>query len=267
MKLIKYRCNRTLTLFLFIELVFFVRPAYAVISMSVSNTPITVDQDQEFSADVSFLCSSCTSDSYIRGVFYPSGTSYFGFTKDTNGNWINAPGGSCSQYFKIAAGDIKEGSWSGTLQFKPDSTSALYQGPGDYLFKVGRYTSSCSSPTWSTETTIAVTGPTPTPTPQPTSTPTPTPVPTNTATPTPTKTPTPTIKPTSTLTPTPTFIASISAGLGATDSPAPASVSALVKTGPSHTPFIISILLVGIGCAILSLILVWKQRNASILKQ
>jgi len=84
-------------------------------------------------------------------VFYPSGTSYFGFTQDNNGNWINAPGGNCTQYYKIAASDLRKGVWSGTLKFKPDSANALYQGPGDYLFKIGRYTNSCGTPTWSSE--------------------------------------------------------------------------------------------------------------------
>lgn len=234
-------------------------------SVSVGNTPPSVDQEQEFSADVSFLCSSCTSDSFLRGVFYPSGTSYFGFTKDNGGNWINAPGGGCTQYFKIAAGDIKEGSWSGALQFKVDSASSFYQGPGDYLFKVGRYTTSCGA-TWSTETTITVTGPTPTPTPAPTNTPTPTPAPTVTPTPIPTKTPTSTPKPTSTIVPIASVSAALSSAsaavLGATDHPATASVLADRETKSSVKPLIISLLFVGIGCGILSLVFVWKKRDA-----
>lgn len=254
---------------LFVGINFFVRTASASMSLSVTNTPSSVDQSQEFSADVSFLCGSCTSDSFLRGVFYPSGTSYFGFTKDNGGNWINAPGGSCTQYFKIAADDIKEGSWSAALQFKVDSESSYYQGPGDYLFKVGRYTSSCSSPTWSTETTITVTGPTATPTPAPTNTPVPSPTPTKTPSPTPasTKTPTPTVKPSATATSMPPLIASVSAVLGATDSPEIASVEADTKTKPSVKPLIISLLFVGIGCGILSLVFVWKKRNACILEK
>lgn len=258
-------------LLLFGGTVFFVRPADAAMSLSVANIPAGVDQDQEFSADVSFLCSSCTSDSFLRGVFYPSGTSYFGFTKDAGGTWINAPGGSCTQYFKIAAGDIKEGSWSGVMRFKADSASSFYQGPGDYLFKVGRYTSSCGSPMWSSETTITVTGPTATPTPAPaptnTPTPTPAPAPTNTPTPTPVRTPTPTMKSTPTSVPTPTVIASVSAVLGVSVPPATPTVLAERDTKPPVKPVVISLLLVGIGCGILSVVFVWKKRNSGILKE
>lgn len=116
--------------------------------------------------------------------------------------------------------------------------------------------------------------PTPTPTPVPTNTPTSTPTPTAIATPTPTRTPTPTKTPTPTpapsKTPTPTPkptptqapTASVSAVLGATDSPEIASVEADTKTKPSVKPLIISLLFVGIGCGILSLVFVWKKRDA-----
>jgi hypothetical protein len=135
----------------------------------------------------------------LRGVFYPSGTSYFGFTKDNNGTWSNAPGATCISYFKIAQTDLGAGgTWSGTLAIKPDINNAFYNGPGEYLFKVGRYTQSCGSPLWSTETTIAITGPTPTLTAAPTTTG----APASTSTPTPKLTPTLTPKPTQQLSPT-----------------------------------------------------------------
>jgi hypothetical protein len=84
---------------------------------------------------------------------------------------------------------------------KPDTASSYYNGPGEYLFKVGRYTPSCSSASvWSAEETIAITGPTPTPTSSPTNTPIPTAIPTSTPTPklasTPTSKPTPKLSPT-----------------------------------------------------------------------
>ena len=109
--------------------------------------------------------------------------------------------------------------------------------------------------------------PTPAPTSTPTSTPAPTVTPTRTPTQTPTKTPTPTVKPTATATPRPSLTASVSAVLGATDSPEIASVEADTKTKPSVKPLVISLLFVGIGCAILSLVFVWKKRNASILEE
>lgn len=174
-------------------------------SLSVTNIPLTIDQSQEFGVGITFSCPGCTSDSYLRGVFYPNGTSYFGYTQDNNNNWNNAAAGSCTTYFKITQTDLsKDGTWSGTLKLKPDKDNSYYNGPGEYLFKVGRYTPSCGSPLWSTETTIAITGPTPTPTPADTSTPTPTSKPTPTSTPivTPTKTPTPTTR--ISISPTPT---------------------------------------------------------------
>jgi cell division septation protein DedD len=261
------------TLFL---VLFFPTPVFAAMSVSISNVPSSVDQEQDFSVDVLFSCSSCTSDSYIRGVFYPSGTSYFGYTQNNQGNWVNASGSDCNQYFKLASSDIVEGSWSGKLRFKLDTTHSYYSGPGEYLFKVGRYPAGCGSATWSTETTIAAIGPTvtptPTPTPVPTATPTPTktptptptktptPTPTKTPTPTPTKTPTPT--PTKTPTPTPTTIVEPSSEptaivLGAQEEKGGEESSG--STSPPIKPLIISILFVALGLAILSLLLLWKK--------
>ena len=139
-------------------------------SLSISGTPLTLDQSQEFEINVLLSCPSCSTDSYLRGVFYPSGTSYFGYTQDNFGNWSNAAGGSCTTYFKIAQSDLsKDGTWSGKLKFKPDKDNAYFNGPGEYLFKLGRYTPSCSSPSvWSSEATVAITGPSPTPTNSPT---------------------------------------------------------------------------------------------------
>lgn len=153
--------------------------ALAAAQITVSNIPLTVDQSAEFQMDVNFSCPGC-GDSYLRGVFYPSGSSYFGFTQDNGGNWINVPGGSCTSYFKISSSDLSpDGTWSGKLKFKPDKDSFFYSGPGEYSFKVGRYTPSCSSPSaWSAESTISITGPIPTPTstPNPTSMPTSSPI-------------------------------------------------------------------------------------------
>jgi len=129
-------------------------------------------------------------------VFYPSGTSYFGYTQGSDGSWTNAPGSSCTLFYKVEKSELsKEGTWSGALKVKPDVESSHYIGPGEYLFKIGRYTPSCSSASvWSQEATIAITGPTHTPTPNPTSTPAPTYTPALEPTPTPTDAP-PTMTP------------------------------------------------------------------------
>lgn len=209
MKAIKFLVAFILLYFIFTANTF-------AVSLSISGVPASVDQSQEFQINVSLTCSGC-SDSYLRGVFYPSGISYFGYTQDNNGNWSNAPGGSCTTFFKVSQSDLQTGSWSGTIKFKPDKDSSYYNGPGEYSFKVGRYsyTSSCgSSPTWSDEKIIAITGPTPSPTQVPISTPTNTQTPTPTLTNTPTLTPTPTKKPTKTPYPTIADTSSVSAVLG-----------------------------------------------------
>jgi hypothetical protein len=236
----------------------------AATSVSFTGIPSTVDQEQEFEADVMLVCTGCTSDSFIRGVLYPSGSSYFGYTQTNSGVWVNAPGGSCTEYFKIAPSDLKEGSWSGKLKFKPDSANAFYTSQGEYLFKIGRYTASCGTPTWSTETTIAITGPTNTPSPTPTSTPANTPthttVPTNTVAPTKSPNPTvsPTVKPSITSASTTTSEAMVSP----TIDPSPTDAVLGISDPPPSTnkPYIIALLFISMGCALLAAVFVVKNR-------
>lgn len=238
-------------------------PEIFAVSVSVDAIPVSIDQAQEMETGISLICTGCTSDSYIRAVFYPSGTSYFGYTQNNAGEWINAPGGACISYFHIKAGDLVEGSWSGKLKIKPDTTSSYFTGPGEYLFKIARYTSSCNSPTWSSEKTIAITGPTMTPMPTIVSTSTPThtatPVPTNTPTVTPTVSPVPTI----TLTPTsvqisvtPTEFVEEIVSSGASE------VLGVAYSSPSSTlsvkPYILSSLFLAIGFALLSGVAAWR---------
>lgn len=176
------------------------------LTISISNLPTTIDKDQETEVDLYFSCAGCGDYSYIRSVFYPGGTNYFGFTRNNSGNWVGTVTDR-SQYFAIAKTDLVEASWSGKIKVKPDSGDSAYIGPGEYLFKVGRYTSAGdSSADWSNELAIRITGPTPIPTLTATRTPDPTPTPTQIPNPTPVKTasPVPTKTPTKTVTPTPT---------------------------------------------------------------
>jgi len=179
-----------------IFLLFFFFPQKTLAAeLSTGNIPATIEQSQEFEIDINLSCPGC-GDSYLRGVFYPSGNKYFGFTQDNLGNWSNAPGTNCTTFYKISKSNLTaEGTWNGKVKFKPDAESSNYSGPGDYLFKVGRYTPSCGSPSvWSSEATIAITGPTPTP--SPTTTPSSTPITSPTKTPTPKpSTPKPTVAP------------------------------------------------------------------------
>jgi len=215
---------------------------------------------------------------YIKAAFFQPVTSgtpnYFGLTKSGD-TWIKNSTANLSQR------TIKIGEWDGSLSVKSDFDDGGFKGEGDYSFKVAFYylTSggNLSSVNWSGNAlTININAPDPTPTPIPTSTNTPTPMPepTDTPTPTPARTPTPTKTPTPTPThkPTPTLVPTASesaelsstsaAVLGVTDSPATASVEDDKEIRPSVKPLIISLLLVGIGCGILSLVFVWKKRDA-----
>lgn len=237
---------------------FLPNPIFSATSISFSNAPVTIDQSQEFEADVTLICTGCTSDSFLRGVFYPSGTSYFGYTQNNAGEWVNAPGSSCTQYFKITSSDLVEGSWSGKLKVKPDITSSYYASPGEYLFKIGRYTGSCST-TWSSETTIAITGPTATPTSVPTATSTPSPMPTNTPIPINTVTPTP--SPIVKLTPTPKATPTIEIIHTVVSSPTAEVLGVQEDTQTSNNkPYIIALLFVSIGCALLAAVVVMKNK-------
>jgi hypothetical protein len=191
------RIIKILLVSIFVLLIF--TSKICAMSISISNLPNEINQSDEAETVIMFSCNGC-GDSFIRGVFYPSGTNYFGLTQNNNGDWIGTESDR-SKYFKIAKTDLIDASWSGKLRIKLDLSDSAYQGPGEYLFKVGRYTSSTdSSADWSNELAIRITGPThtptSTPTQTPTSTPTQTPSSTKTPTPNPTKIPTPKPSPT-----------------------------------------------------------------------
>jgi hypothetical protein len=183
--------------FIFVVIILFSPYTAYAVSVTFINTPNSIDQSQEFDVDILLNCPGC-GDSYLRGVLFPSGTSYFGFTKNNAGEWISSSDDK-TKYFKVSSDQIVDSTWSGKLRVKPDPSASSYTGPGEYQFKVGRYTSG-GSVTWANEAiAINITGPTPTPTPGPTNTPNPTNTPTNT--PAPTATPKPTSTPKVTATP------------------------------------------------------------------
>lgn len=256
----------------FVPLVF----AATTQTLTVSDIPTTLDQNQETQVTVNLTCPSCSTDSYLRGVFYPSGTSYFGYTQGNDGTWTNAPGGSCTQYYKVLQTDVsKEGTWSGVLKIKSDAASPYYNGPGEYLFKVGRYTPSCSSASvWSGEVTIAITGPTRTPTPMPSATQAPTnaPNPTVTNTPAPTQpaggTPSASSQAGGTPTPTDTMNPDIlgeSVASGSTEEAdmgrGESDEASVAGSTNGRSPFIVSFLIIGVGLALLSVALAWQKTD------
>lgn len=174
-----------------------VLPAAAA-TVSFSSPPNPVLIDTEFSLQVNLSeCTGC-GNSYLRGVFYPSGTNYFGLTQNQLGEWVGTVADK-TKYFQILKTDLISGTWSGQIKFRADSTASDYSGPGTYNFKIGRYTSASGSASWSAAIPVTLAIPTAVPpAPTPTSLPTPTeiPPPTPTLPPAPTPTPEPEFTPT-----------------------------------------------------------------------
>lgn len=178
-----------------VELVF-------AVAVNVSNVPASVSEDQEFTVSVSVTGAASNTNNYLRGAFYSdtAPSSYFGYTFNHLGTWYNGTPSPIDphQFLEIQIGS--DGSWSGDVRVKPDTSSNYFGGSGNYYFKVGRYTTNGTSVSpWSNSNLLTINAPTPTQTPTPV--PTNTPTPTLAVTATPTKTPTPTPKPTNTPTP------------------------------------------------------------------
>ncbi len=204
-----------------------VTPIHAV-GVTVTDVPATLDKDQEFDVTVSLTCSGC-SDSYLRGVFSQTESQYFGYTQKNDGSFVNSGGNS--NYFLLTRDQLTNGSWTGKVRVKPDSSDREFTGPGAYSFKVGRASGSGSF-SWSSPVSIQITGAvptqTPTNTPMPTytqtSTPTATPKSTSNPTPTVTSSPTPTKTPTKSPTSTPTKV----------PTPLPTTLSTPAPTAQPH---------------------------------
>lgn len=134
--------------------------------------------------------------------------SYFGFTWSQKGEWLKYLSSPDKELIKSDFPSLKSGEMQKIL-FKPDTDSSKYQGPGEYVLKMKRYTGESSSGYYADNSlTVNLTEITPTQTPAaPTQTPTPTPVqtsiPTQTPTPSPTR-PSPTASPSEVTTPSPT---------------------------------------------------------------
>lgn len=122
-------------------------------SFTISNIPSAIDSNQEFSvsADLSFPNSPNTTY-YLKGVFKKQDkTNYFGITK-VNNSWIRN-NKSYLEQLKITTNS--NGSWSGKLDLQPDILDSGYEGAGDYIFKVGKYSES-GSLTWSNESSVKI---------------------------------------------------------------------------------------------------------------
>lgn len=123
-------------------------------SFTISDTLSQINSTDSFEVSVDLkLANSPNATFYLKGAFVKDGsTNYFGYT-DVEGAWVKNSASFSSQ--KQITTD-SSGVWSGSLKVKVDSEDSGYQGSGEYIFKVGRYTESGSGPTWSNEVNISI---------------------------------------------------------------------------------------------------------------
>lgn len=182
---------------------FYTKQVHAV-DIEILSAPQEVQKDQEVTLDVRIAGARTSSINYLRvGFSSPDTSAYFGLTFNHEGVWYNPSPIDPKKFLQIQLDG--EGNWIGQVKAKIDSADSSFKGNGKYNLKVGRYTESATSATWSDAKEIAVIGyePTLTSAPTVTKTPTPTKAPTATKVPTSTKSPTATKAPQLT-TPTPT---------------------------------------------------------------
>lgn len=143
----------------------------SAIDVTFSPPPSELDVTDTFTTEVSVSGASNDSSYYIRGSFFhkDSPSSYFGYTKNNEGNWHNTPS-EFTSYYKVTG----NGTWD--IEFKPNTTASGYKGSGEYQFKIARYTEN-GSLSWSDqiEPIQLIEPSTPSPTPTPTLQPTPAP--------------------------------------------------------------------------------------------
>ncbi len=141
-----------------------------------STSTQSISDTDELAADITIDLSSSAANKnyYLRAAFYKSGTTqYFGYTQNNNGDFYKGPytGNNCANLYKITTDS--QWNWQGTVNAKVDPEDSAFKGTDNYLFKVGRYTESCSL-TWADTEPVQLTItqtvlPTPSPT-APTST-------------------------------------------------------------------------------------------------
>lgn len=136
-----------------------------------SAAPSSVNSDQTFSVSVVLSNDKPNQELYLKGAFFKDGsTNYFGKTQ-INGTLVkNSASYSDQQKITTDSG----GNWSGSLTVMPDDSDSGFTGSGNYKFKIAKYTSSGSGPTWTDSVTITINYiATPAPSSNPTATPKP----------------------------------------------------------------------------------------------
>lgn len=123
-------------------------------SFTISNSPSEINSDQSFTILVDLsLPNNPNTSFYLKGAFKKAdGSNYFGLTK-VSGSWVKNSSAYQNQH---PITTDSSGNWSGNLEIQPDSEDSGFAGSGDYIFKVGRYTSSGLGPTWSNEQNMKI---------------------------------------------------------------------------------------------------------------
>jgi len=124
-------------------------------SFTISNIPSQINSDQTMNVTVSLsLHGNPNTLFYLKGAFKKTeAANYFGLTK-VGPAWVKN-GSSYSDQLSITTNS--SGAWSGNLEVEVDPFDSGYQGSGDYIFKIGRYTNNGSGPTWSNEVSVKIT--------------------------------------------------------------------------------------------------------------
>lgn len=180
---------------------FFHAPAFAV-APTIINHPSSIDIDNSFTLSATMSGLSNNTIYRLRIAFAKTGTSdYFGSTFNGT-DWYNGTPSPIDYSKFLTVTTDNNGAWEGDILGKVETGDSNFTtGSDTYDVKIGRYTQSGTSATWSNIVAVSLVAPSPTPTP----TPTPSAAPTSTPIPSPTKTPTPSPTPKS---PTPTPIKS-----------------------------------------------------------
>lgn len=163
---------------------------------AILSAPQSININDQFTIEASMSGLLSNSIYRLRIVLAQTGTSnYFGSTHDGS-QWYNGAPSPIDYSKFLSITTNQDGSWNGNVLGKLELNDSNYKntGSGSYDLKLGRYTQSGSTATWSDVFAVNLTAPSATPTIAPTSKPistnTPTPKPSS-ATPIPTKSPTP----------------------------------------------------------------------------
>jgi hypothetical protein len=116
-------------------------------SFNISELPSQIKSSESLVIKVDLILpNNPSSVLYLKGALKTiDGSNYFGLTK-VDDSWIKN-NSSYSSQFKITTDS--EGKWSGTVEAKVDHDDSGFNGTGDYIIKIARYSSSGSGPNWS----------------------------------------------------------------------------------------------------------------------